>query len=84
MHYGDAEDISFSDKVEVLIVCVEDQFRSSDTVALLSLAMSLLAVTVSALHEVAAELIVSVFIILTGFVLLLFVCSRSFAYQKRT
>lgn len=84
MHYGDAEDISFSDKVEVLIVCVEDQFRSSDTVALFSLAMSLLAVTVSALHEVAAELIVSVFIILTGFVLLLFVCSRSFAYQKRT
>lgn len=83
-HYGDAEDISFSDKVEVLIACVEDQFRSGDTVALFSLAMSLLAVTVTALHEVAAGLLISELIILAGIVLLLFVCSRSFAYQKRT
>lgn len=83
-HYSEVEDIAFSDKVEVLIVCVEDQFRSSDITALFSLAMSLLSVSISALREVGADLLISELILLAGIILILLVCSKAFAYQNRS
>lgn len=85
--YGDEEDISFSNKVEVLIASVEDQSKLIDTVPLLSLAMSLFSVVISILCAVATKLQIaelSALTILAGIILVLFVSSKFFAYKRRT